>query len=151
MRGLFSGATCGPGRYPGYNPRMSAAPNLFLLFLSSAAVALTGAVMPGPLSTAVVSESIRRGPLAGPLFILGHAILELALFLCIVGGVGPTLALPGVAVATGIVGGLIMLFTAWSREPPRDGSSSREFSCPCRIPTGSSGGSPSAWDTSSGG
>ena len=53
---------------------------LFLtLFATSFVVALSGAIMPGPLLTITISESSRRGVMTGPLLIVGHAILELAL------------------------------------------------------------------------
>ena len=52
---------------------------LFTIFASSFVIALSGALMPGPLLTATISESSRRGFWAGPLMIAGHAILELAL------------------------------------------------------------------------
>ena len=49
------------------------------IFVTSFVVALSGALMPGPLFTVTVSESSRRGAGAGPLLILGHGILELTL------------------------------------------------------------------------
>ena len=47
------------------------------IFAVSITVALSGALMPGPLLTAVIYESARLGPKSGPLMILGHAILEI--------------------------------------------------------------------------
>ncbi len=89
---------------------------LSLLFLlgSSFAVALSGAVMPGPLFTAVVGESARRGASAGPLFISGHAILELVLVAAVAFGLGPFLGTRPVFIATSLLGGLIMLAMAAS-------------------------------------
>ena len=37
------------------------------IFASSFVIALSGALMPGPLLTATISESSRRGFIAGPL------------------------------------------------------------------------------------
>ena len=51
-------------------------------------VALSGALMPGPLLTLTVGEAARRGFWAGPLIIVGHALLELALVLLILVGLG---------------------------------------------------------------
>ena len=53
--------------------------SLALIFGSSFVIALSGALMPGPLLTATIAESSRRGFIAGPLLIGGHAILEMAL------------------------------------------------------------------------
>lgn len=82
---------------------------LAAIFFSSMLVALSGAVMPGPVFTAVVSESTRRGASAGPLFMSGHALLELALVFAIIYGLGPFLALRQVFMATALAGGIIML------------------------------------------
>lgn len=79
------------------------------IFFSSLAVAFSGAVMPGPVFTAVVGESSRRGISAGPLFMTGHAILELVLVVAIVLGLGPFLALKPVFIVTALAGGTIML------------------------------------------
>ncbi len=49
--------------------------------VSSFVVALSGALMPGPLLTVTVGEATRRGFWAGPLIILGHGLLELTLVL----------------------------------------------------------------------
>jgi threonine/homoserine/homoserine lactone efflux protein len=80
------------------------------IFFMSLTVAFSGAIMPGPVFTAVVSESARRGASAGPLFMTGHALLELALVIAISLGLGPLLALEPVFVVTALAGGAIMLF-----------------------------------------
>ena len=64
---------------------------LILIFTSSFVIALSGALMPGPLLTVTISESTRRGAVAGPLMILGHGILELALILALLAGLAPIL------------------------------------------------------------
>jgi threonine/homoserine/homoserine lactone efflux protein len=46
------------------------------VFLMSFTIALSGALMPGPLLTTVIAESAKHGFKSGPLLILGHAILE---------------------------------------------------------------------------
>ncbi|HEY1405238.1 MAG TPA: LysE family transporter, partial [Spirochaetota bacterium] len=62
---------------------------LFSIFGSSFLIALSGAMMPGTLLTVTVAESTRRGMIAGPLLILGHAILEFALLLALLFGLAP--------------------------------------------------------------
>jgi len=72
------------------------------LFASSFVIALSGALMPGPLLTATISESSRRGFTAGPLMIAGHAVLGLA----------PFLQKPAVFAAIALIGSAILIFMA---------------------------------------
>jgi len=58
------------------------------IFFTSFLVALSGALMPGPLLTVTITESAKRGFWIGPLMILGHAILEIGFILLILKGVG---------------------------------------------------------------
>lgn len=78
--------------------------------VTSFIVALSGALMPGPLLTLTVGEAARRGFWAGPLIIVGHALLELALVFLLLAGVGVWLNRPVVLGLVGI-GGAAML--AW--------------------------------------
>jgi len=73
--------------------------------LTSFVVALSGALMPGPLLTITVGEATRRGFWAGPLIILGHGLLELALVLLLLAGVGSWLNRPLVLGTVGLLGG----------------------------------------------
>lgn len=84
--------------------------NPFALFSSAFVVGLSGAMAPGPVLTATIAESLRRGFVAGPLIVLGHAILELALLALVVGGLGTFLELPAVAAALGLVGGSVLVW-----------------------------------------
>ena len=65
---------------------------LLTIFCTSFVIALSGALMPGPLMTVTVTESSRRGAIVGPLMILGHSILELALVAGLLLGLAPFLA-----------------------------------------------------------
>lgn len=60
--------------------------NYWSIFAISFTVALSGALMPGPLLSAVIYESTRHGSKTGPLFILGHAILEVLMVAFIILG-----------------------------------------------------------------
>jgi len=77
-------------------------------------VALSGAMMPGPMLTVVVTETPRQGAIAGPLVVLGHGILELALLVLLVIGLGPLLEREGVQAVLQIVGGCMLVATATS-------------------------------------
>ena len=57
--------------------------------LLACCIAYSGALMPGPMLTVVVAETPRQGARAGPLVVLGHAILELTLLILLVIGLGP--------------------------------------------------------------
>ena len=76
--------------------------------VTSFIVALSGALMPGPLLTLTVGEAARRGFWAGPLIIVGHALLELALVLLILAGLGVWLHRPLVLGLVGVLGAAVM-------------------------------------------
>lgn len=87
---------------------------LITIFSSSFLIALSGALMPGPLLTVTVSESTRRGAIAGPLVIFGHGILELSLITALLLGMAPFLQRNDVFVVISLVGGSILLWMAVS-------------------------------------
>ncbi|MBN2509152.1 MAG: LysE family transporter [Spirochaetales bacterium] len=78
------------------------------VFASSFLIAFSGAMMPGPLLSATIDKSAKHGFAAGPLFILGHGILELLLIALLFLGVAPLLTSPWFFVAVSTTGGLIM-------------------------------------------
>ncbi|MCK9230698.1 MAG: LysE family translocator [Syntrophales bacterium] len=86
---------------------------LFAIFGSSFVIALSGALMPGPLLTATISESSRRGFVAGPLMIAGHAVLELGLVIALLLGLAPFIKLPSVFATTALVGSVILFWMAF--------------------------------------
>ena len=83
--------------------------NLALLTFTSFVVALSGAVVPGPVFVVTVSESLRRGSLAGPLIVVGHLILEAFIIGAILMGLNVVLASAGVRVVIGYVGGVTLI------------------------------------------
>ncbi|MBW1681614.1 MAG: LysE family transporter [Deltaproteobacteria bacterium] len=83
---------------------------LATIFSGSFALALSGALMPGPLLTVTVSESARIGLRAGPLLITGHAILELLLVVALVLGLGPVLKDSLVMGIVALVGGGMLVW-----------------------------------------
>jgi len=84
--------------------------SLPLIFASSLLVAYSGALMPGPMLTVVVSESPRHGFAAGPLVVLGHAVLELTLIVALVVGLGSLLERHSVQAAVEIGGGAMLVW-----------------------------------------
>ena len=87
---------------------------LLVIFTTSFMVALSGALMPGPLLTVTISESPRRGLMAGPLLILGHGLLEFTLVMALVMGLAPLLQKPAVFVSTAMAGAGVLGWMAWS-------------------------------------
>jgi threonine/homoserine/homoserine lactone efflux protein len=85
-------------------------PTLILIFFGSFLIGLSGAMMPGPMLTVTISNSTKQGYIAGPLVVLGHAILESALVLAIGFGLGKLLQIPVVTGFIGIFGGAILLW-----------------------------------------
>lgn len=83
---------------------------LVTIFSTSFVLALSGALMPGPLLTVTVSESSRRGTGAGPLMICGHGLLELAMVAALLAGLAPILVKDEVFVFISLTGGAILLY-----------------------------------------
>ena len=87
---------------------------LWLVGSLSFVVALSGALMPGPLFTFTVARTLRvarRGWLVGALVTLGHAALEGAIVIGLLLGVLEFLRSPAALKTIGTVGGA---FLAWS-------------------------------------
>lgn len=82
------------------------------LFAAAFVIALSGALMPGPLLTVTISEAISKGHRAGPLTVFGHGLAELALVSAVAAGFGPLLRPAPVVAGIGLVGGLVLLWMA---------------------------------------
>lgn len=82
---------------------------MLTIFASSFVIALSGAMMPGPLLTATIAGSSRRGFATGPLLIAGHAVLELVLVIILLAGLAPFFRLPAVFIVTALAGAVILL------------------------------------------
>lgn len=82
--------------------------------ISSFIIALSGAMMPGPLFAVTVSETPRRGWITGPVLVAGHGILELSLLLLIVSGLGSFLQMNETFIAVALVGGIFLFFMGLS-------------------------------------
>lgn len=84
------------------------------IFWTALLVGFSGAMMPGPLLTVTIGESARRGFVAGPLLVLGHAVLEIALVGLLVLGAAEFLASGSVHTVIAVVGGAFLVFMGWS-------------------------------------
>ncbi|MCX7919742.1 MAG: LysE family translocator [bacterium] len=84
--------------------------DLLLIFFGSFIIGLSGAMMPGPMFTVTISHAAKQGVIAGPLVVLGHAILESALVLAVGFGLGKLLLIKSVTAVIGIFGGAILLW-----------------------------------------
>jgi threonine/homoserine/homoserine lactone efflux protein len=80
------------------------------VFTTSFVIALSGALMPGPLFAATVTASAKKGIIAGPALILGHAILELAMLAAILYGLAPLLTRDVVFVFIALLGAAVLLW-----------------------------------------
>jgi threonine/homoserine/homoserine lactone efflux protein len=87
--------------------------SLISIFSASFIIALSGALMPGPLLTATISHSTRRGLVAGPLLILGHGILELALVIALISGLEPYVNNDLFFFIVGVSGSIILIWMAY--------------------------------------
>jgi len=85
---------------------------LVSVLVTSFLVALSGALVPGPLLMVTVSESPRRGAMTGPLLIVGHGILEGLLVLAILLGLAPILKRPGVFETIALLGAAVLVIMA---------------------------------------
>ncbi len=87
--------------------------NLWIIFLTSLTIGFSGAMMPGPMLSATIGESGKRGWLVGPLFILGHGILELMLLAGLFLGLAPLLTSRTAFLVIALGGGSFMIWMAW--------------------------------------
>ena len=84
--------------------------SLLTIFAGSFVVGLSGAMAPGPVLTVAISETLKRGFRAGPLIVLGHAILEIILLILIAAGLGPFFQHPAVTTVFLSAGGAVLLW-----------------------------------------
>jgi threonine/homoserine/homoserine lactone efflux protein len=86
---------------------------LWIIFSVSFLMALSGALMPGPLLAYTVARSVRssgRGFLVGARVIAGHAAVETLILGALVLGVGELLKAPAAIKTIGVAGALLLFF-----------------------------------------
>ena len=92
-------------------------------------VGLSGALVPGPMLTVTITDSLNKGFRAGPLVVLGHVIVESCLIFLLILGLGWLIRSDKAAMVIGSVGGLMLIYLGYriARSPspsqiPGDGN-----------------------------
>lgn len=84
-----------------------------LFAITSFGVGLSGAIVPGPMLTVTISDSIKNGFKAGPLIILGHFITEIAMMIIIMAGLGWIIGSQAAIFYIGIFGGVALILMGY--------------------------------------
>ena len=85
-----------------------------LFALTSFGVGLSGALVPGPMLTVTISDSVKKGFKAGPLIVLGHFLSELAVIIVILAGLGWFIGSKSAIFFIGTVGGVALIFMGYN-------------------------------------
>lgn len=83
---------------------------VILFAATSFIVGLSGAMVPGPMLTVTISDSLQKGITAGPKVVFGHFIAEFILILLIFAGLGWLIGSETAVFIIGTAGGLLMVF-----------------------------------------
>jgi len=86
--------------------------NAALLLVMGFLVGFSGAIMPGPLLVYTINESLRKGKWVGALVIVGHGIVEAAVFLVLALGLIELISTPSLIRAVGLAGGAALILMA---------------------------------------
>lgn len=87
---------------------------IILFAVTSFGVGLSGALVPGPMFTVTVSDSIKKGFTAGPMVVLGHILTEILMMVVILAGLGQILGSQTAAFIIGIFGGTVLIFMGYN-------------------------------------
>lgn len=80
------------------------------LFVTAFLIGLTGAMIPGPMTSVAVHHGVGLGWIAGPAMVSGHALLEAVMVIAIAFGAARFLTEPMFTGLIGIVGGLVLIY-----------------------------------------
>lgn len=86
---------------------------VILFALGSFLVALSGALVPGPMLTVTISNSLEKGAIAGPLVVVGHVITETVLLLLLILGLGWVIESNTATILIGTIGGLVLIYMGY--------------------------------------
>jgi threonine/homoserine/homoserine lactone efflux protein len=95
-----------------------------LFTLTSFGVGLSGALVPGPMLTVTISDSVKKGFIAGPMVVLGHILVEIAMMVIILAGLGQVIGSQTAAFIIGTFGGLVLIFMGYNISRSKDTLSS---------------------------
>jgi threonine/homoserine/homoserine lactone efflux protein len=87
---------------------------LVLFILTSFAVGLSGALVPGPMLTVTIADSVKNGSITGPLMILGHFITEFSLIIFIMAGFSWLVGSSSSAIIIGTLGGVMLIYMGFT-------------------------------------
>ena len=82
---------------------------IILFAVTSFLVGLSGALVPGPMLTVTISDSFKKGFIAGPLITSGHIFTELIVVLLLLFGLGWVIGSPTASIVIGILGGIVLI------------------------------------------
>jgi len=80
------------------------------VFFFSFSMAIGAVLTPGPVTTAIISQSPRLGWITGLLVSIGHALIELVIVVFITLGLSSVLGAPSVQIVIALLGGLLLLY-----------------------------------------
>ncbi|BDZ70196.1 LysE family transporter [Methanobacterium petrolearium] len=86
---------------------------VLLFAVASFWVGLSGAMVPGPMLTVTISDSLKKGYKAGPLIVLGHYIAEITLMILLVLGLGWAIGSKTATMIIGGFGGLMLIYIGY--------------------------------------
>lgn len=86
---------------------------IIIFIVTSFLVGLSGAMVPGPMLTVTISDSLNKGFSAGPLVVLGHFIAEFTLIVLIFAGLGWFISSSTAVFVIGCLGGSIMILIGY--------------------------------------
>ncbi len=82
------------------------------VYVFSFSMAIGAVLSPGPVTTAIISQTPRLGWITGPLVSIGHALLEFLMVILITLGLSSILGAPSVQAGIALLGGLLLLWMA---------------------------------------
>ncbi len=87
---------------------------IILFGLTSFGVGLSGAIVPGPMLTVTISDSVKKGPIVGPQVVLGHIMTEIMMMIVILAGLGWIIGSKTAALIIGIGGGAVLIYMGYN-------------------------------------